>query len=101
MLVGFKNCLTQSIIQDSDSLLFSYLFLKTFAILPAEIRFISDTHSIIPAEVTKLFKLQNGDIKKLPFEPIFKLSVHATGVTKESEIESWIPSKKTNVNSVM
>ena len=69
MQVGFRNCLTKSIIQDSDSLLFSYLFLKTFAILPAKIRFISDhTRSIIPAGVTKIFKLQSGDINKLLFE---------------------------------
>ena len=31
---------------------------------------ISDTHSIITAAVTKLFKLQSGDIKILPFEHI-------------------------------
>ena len=48
--------------------------------------FISGTHSIIPAGVTKLFKLQSGDIKKLPFRPIFKLSLHATGVTKQIEM---------------
>ena len=40
---------------DSDSLLVSYLFLKTFAILLAKTRFISDTHSIITAGVTKNF----------------------------------------------
>ena len=38
---------------ESDSLLVSYLFLKTFAILPAKTRFISDTHSIITVGVTK------------------------------------------------
>ena len=38
---------------DSDSLLVSYLFLKTFAILLAKTRFVSDTHSIITAGVTK------------------------------------------------
>ena len=48
----------------SPGLLFSLqLFLKTCAILP-------DTHSIIPAGVTKFFKLQSEDIEKLLFEHI-------------------------------
>ena len=45
----------------SPGLLFSLL--KTCAILP-------DTHSIIPAGVTKFFKLQSEDIEKLLFEHI-------------------------------
>ena len=41
-------------------------------ILPAKIRFILDARSIIPAGLTKLFKLQSGDIVKLLFELINK-----------------------------
>ena len=55
---------------DSDSLLVSYLFLKTFAILLAKTRFVSDTHSIITAGVTKNIQVAKWDTKILLFEHI-------------------------------
>ena len=42
------------------------------SLLPAKISFILDPRSIIPAGLTKLFKLQSGDIEKLLFEHINK-----------------------------
>ena len=84
---------------DSDSLLVSYLFLKTFAILLAKTRFISDTHSIITAGVTKNIQVAKWGHQDIAFWTYslwtFKLSMHVTGVTKKTEIKSWVPSEET------